>query len=97
MILRVFERFISVNALLVDLFEYRGHTPSFAEVKNEWSCTSTFPIGLLCMYNDNLHFSFTMSTHVRNTSIQNGGLLRHAVYMFWNDIISVFVVSFLIL
>jgi len=32
MLLRVFERFNSVSTLLVDLLEYRGHTPSFAEV-----------------------------------------------------------------
>lgn len=40
MLLRVFERFNSVSTLLVNLLEYRGHTPSFAEVKNEWSFTS---------------------------------------------------------
>ena len=32
-LLRVFEGFNSISTLLVDLLEYRGHTPSFFEVK----------------------------------------------------------------
>jgi len=86
MLLRVFERFNSVSTLLVDLLEYRGHTPSFVEVKNERSFTSTPPTGLRFMFSDNFIFSFTMSTHDRMTRIQNGGPLQHAVCMFWNDI-----------
>lgn len=79
MLLRIFERF---NSVLVNLLEYRGHAPSFAEVKNEWSFVSTPPIGLHRMYSDNFLFSFTMSTHDRTARIQNGGPLRHAVCMF---------------
>jgi hypothetical protein len=52
LILSVFVRLDSGRTVVVDLFEYCGHTPSVAEVKNEWSRTSTPPVGPHCVYSD---------------------------------------------
>jgi hypothetical protein len=60
--------------------------PSVADVRNDRSNTPSPRIGIYCVYSDNFYFIFATVIDGLMTRIVKRGFVRHAVYIFLNDV-----------